>query len=93
MEKKTMIYEEKELKAKSGWAVLILTIALYLCAIGGVIFAGIQLDNSYGSSVIAGILMAVCIIWMVFGWAFFLGLKIIRPNEALVFTLFGKTRP
>ncbi len=87
---KKVIYEEKELKAKSGWLVLILTIVLYLCAVGGVIFAGIQLDNSYGSSVLAGILMAVCIIWLAFGWTLFLGLKIIRPNEAFVFTLFGK---
>ena len=90
MEKKTLIYEEKELKAKSGWAVLILTIALYLCAIGGVIFAAMLLDSSGGESVLGCFIMTVCIIWLAFGWALFLGLKIIRPNEALVFTLFGK---
>ncbi len=90
MDNKTMIYEEKELKAKSGWAVLILTILLFLCAIGGVIFAGMTLDSTNGESALGGVVMAVCIIWFAIGWTLFLGLKIIRPNEAIVYTLFGK---
>ena len=29
-------------------------------------------------------------IWLVFGWIMFLGLKVLKPQEALVLTLFGK---
>ena len=33
--------------------------------------------------------MVLCIAWMSLGWIFFLGLKILKPQEALVLTLFG----
>ena len=34
--------------------------------------------------------MVVSILWLAFGWILLLGLKVIRPQEALVLTLFGK---
>ena len=34
--------------------------------------------------------MVICIIWLAVGWLPFLGLKILKPQEALVLTLFGK---
>ncbi len=30
------------------------------------------------------------IVWLMFGWLMFLGLKVLKPQEALVLTLFGK---
>lgn len=66
---------------KNGMLALILIILSYLLAIGGlIIFAS--------SSTV--ILMVVCILWLSIGWISLLGLKILKPQEALVLTLFGK---
>lgn len=35
-------------------------------------------------------LMVMCVLWLCVGWIPFMGVKVIRPNEALVLTLFGK---
>lgn len=56
--------------------VLLLTTLLYLAAIVGVIACDA--------------ISVFCILWLVFGWIFYLGLRIIKPQEALVLTLFGK---
>ena len=81
--------KEKVLKGKkSGMAVLIITVLLYLAAIVGVILSGISLDA--GNSVLGTIGMIVSITYVSLGWIFWLGLKIIKPQEALVLTLFGK---
>ncbi len=89
MENKKMVYEEKELHPANGWLVLILTIILYIAAFFGIICAAVTLENNEGS-ILGGVLMAISIIWVAFGWVPFLGLKVMRPNEALVLTLFGK---
>ncbi len=89
MENKKMVYEEKELHPASGWLVLFLTILLYIVAFFGIIAAAVTLENNE-ESILGGLLMAVSIIWVTFGWVPFLGLKVMRPNEALVLTLFGK---
>lgn len=88
MKEKTNVYEEKILKAASGWFVLILSILLYIGAGALMIYSGIQLEN--GGSVINVVCLAISIVWLAFGWFPWLGLKIIKPNEALVLTLFGK---
>ena len=66
---------------KNGMAVLLLTLALYAVAIVGFIF-GIIWTNVP--------LIAVTSIWMGLGWILFCGLKTLKPQEALVLTLFGK---
>lgn len=79
--------EEKVLKAKAGLPRMVLFIVLYLASIGVVIYGGILLDdnNMWGLiPLIAGVL------WLCIGFIPFIGLKIIRPQEALVLTLFGK---
>ena len=35
-------------------------------------------------------LLVISIIWLSVGWVFFIGLKVLKPQEALVLTLFGK---
>ncbi len=66
---------------KNGMAVLILTTLLYLAAIGVLIF-GIAKDNP-----VIGI---PALIWILIGWIPYLGLRVLKPQEALVLTLFGK---
>ncbi len=73
---------------KNGMAVLIISILLYAAAIAGVVLSGISLDA--GESVLAGIGMGISVLYLCLGWIFWLGLKIIKPQEALVLTLFGK---
>lgn len=83
-------YEERELHAANGWGVLVVTILLYIGALALVIGGGIILDESYGESGIGIAMLVVGIIWLCVGWFPFLGLKIIKPNEAMVLTVFGK---
>lgn len=67
-------------KNKNGMVMLILLIVLYVLAImATVIGAGIE---NY-------VLVALGIIYISLGWIFFLGLKVLKPQEALVLTLFG----
>lgn len=66
---------------KNGMLVLLLTILLYIAAISGFVF----------SIIIESVaLIIVCCIIMSVLWIAFLGLKILKPQEALVLTLFGK---
>lgn len=79
---------------KIGGLVLFLIILTYAIAIYGIIRAGIALDNAETMGVPAprgaATLLVLGIIWCVIGWIFSLGLKVLKPNEALVLTLFGK---
>ena len=73
---------------KNGMAVLLLTILLYLAGIAAMILGGIfGFDKGQGWGVA---LFVVGIIWVGVGWFPALGLKVLKPQEALVLTLFGK---
>ncbi|MCH4014839.1 MAG: SPFH domain-containing protein [Solobacterium sp.] len=77
--------EEKVLKkAHKGMPVLIGTIVLYIAEIVLFITAGLK-DN--GDPNPTGVIMML--LWMV-TWIPWMGLKVIRPQEALVLTLFGR---
>ena len=65
--------------------VLVLTIVLALASIVGTVFGAIMLENE-GSP----ILFIVSMIVLCIGWIPALGLRVLKPNEALVLTLFGK---
>ena len=73
-------------KRKNGMAVLIGVIVLYVVALFLLIGAGV----SYVPGPLRALVMVVSILWLAFGWILLLGLKVIRPQEALVLTLFGK---
>lgn len=74
--------EEKILTTKkSGMLVLILVILCYVALIAGII-VGANLAND----LLAGICGIACSV----AWFPILGLKILKPQEALVLTLFGK---
>ncbi len=73
---------------KNGMAVLLLTVLLYLAGIAAMILGGIfGFDKGQGWGVA---LFVVGIVWVGVGWFPALGLKVLKPQEALVLTLFGK---
>ena len=69
---------------KNGMAMMMLFTLLYILS-----FAGIAIGTGMGDA--AGTMLTVISgFWAMFGWIPFLGLKVLRPQEALVLTLFGK---
>ena len=85
---KAIVYEEKEVKAASGWAVFFISLLLYIGALALVIASGVSLEEKETPAGFAGLIVGV--IWLGIGWLPMKGLKVMRPNEALVLTLFGK---
>ena len=80
--------EEKILNTrKNGMAIMLLCILLYVGAILCIAFGGINLDKG---RTIGLALFIPGIIWVLVGWIPFCGLKVLKPQEALVLTLFGK---
>ena len=82
--------EEKLLKsAKNGMAVLLTVILAYTAAIAAVVIGGIDIDR-YGASAfsVTGLVIGIAVLTL--GWIPLLGLKVLKPQEALVLTLFGK---
>ena len=73
---------------KNGMAMLLLIVLLYLAGVAAMILGGIfGFDNGRSWGVA---LFVVGVIWVSVGWFPFLGLKVLKPQEALVLTLFGK---
>lgn len=65
---------------KNGMIFMLLFIVLYLAAVGAIII---------GATVEHTVLIIVGAIWACVGWIPLFGLKVIKPQEALVLTLFG----
>ena len=66
---------------KNGMPVLLLVLLAYVAAVLGIVYGAVR-----GSLLV----MIVCIIWAALGWLLLPGLKVLKPQEALVLTLFGK---
>ena len=66
---------------KNGMLVLTLTTLLYLLSIA-VCVVGAMIGNP--------LLLGISIFWMCVGWFPYCGLRVLKPQEALVLTLFGK---
>ena len=64
--------------------VLVVTILLYAVAVVGTVFGGMMMDNHQSP-----VLFIVAVVWLCIGWFPFLGLKVLKPQEALLLTLFG----
>lgn len=80
------ILEEKIIQGKkNGMPALMGILLLYALVIIGDIFGGIMMDRGESP-----LLFIVCIAATSFAWILFLGLKVLKPQEALVLTLFGK---
>lgn len=82
--------EEKVIGGKkNGMSVLLLTIVLYVAAILGLVFSAANL-GSYEINPVDIVIIVVCGLYLLFGWIPLLGLRVLKPQEALVLTLFGK---
>lgn len=80
--------EEKIYTTKrKGMAVLLTTLLVYVLAIAGAIFSGIQYDHM--DRPVYMVMLVICIIVLSLGWFPLLGLRVLKPQEALVLTLFG----
>ena len=80
---------------KKGMPVLLLILTLYVVAVAALVWAAIREEAAEsawfgGPDPLAIVVMVVCIIWLSLGWIFLCGLKVLKPQEALVLTLFGK---
>lgn len=73
---------------KNGMALMLGEIMLNLLLIAGIVFFAIRQEAQ--SSAVNVLLIVLCSILVCVAWIPLLGLKIIKPQEALVLTLFGK---
>lgn len=71
---------------KNGMKVLMGSIFVILASIAAIVFGGIMLEdgNNAGVALLVIGIVVLCLIWIPM-----LGLKVIKPQEALVLTLFG----
>lgn len=79
-----MMKEHVLTNRKNGMTVMLATIFLYPASIAGCIFGGMLIDQGRSP-----LLFIVSIVWLFVGWMPVLGLKVLKPQEALVLTLFG----
>ena len=88
---------------KHGMRALIIIIALYAAGIAAMIIGGIGMANAvdyvstpFGVGAVNSVakhnytvLFVIGCIWVCIGWVPIIGLKVLKPQEALVLTLFG----
>lgn len=86
--------EEKLLKGKKiGFQVILVEIVLYVALIVGMVLGFSNAFDEIGESIENPAAFAVaiaCLFLMLFCWIPLAGLKVVHPQEAYVFTLFGK---
>ena len=70
---------------KRGLLVLFLTIAVFVLSILGCVFGGLLLDDGGSPALLVVSIVVLCLCWLPLP-----GLKVLKPQEALVLTLFGK---
>ena len=71
---------------KHGMLMLLLVIVLYVAAVLGIVLCA----THFLRTALKVCIIAVCALWFLGGWILLLGLKVLKPQEALVLTLFGK---
>ena len=75
---------------KHGMRTLIVCVLIEIAAIAGVIIGGVTLEEAPWLNWLGGTLMAISIVVMCVAWIPLVGLRVLKPKEALVLTLFGK---
>ena len=81
--------EEKILSGKkNGMKVLLLVLLVYVLNIALFAFSVSQVQNTATPLSVAGLVVSILIFFT--AWIFLCGLKVLKPQEALVLTLFGK---
>ncbi len=83
-----VIMQEKTLKnVKNGMAVLVIDVLVLLLALAVTVVGGIMGEEG---STIGWVLFGIGMVVFCFGWIPLCGLRVLKPQEALVLTLFGK---
>ncbi len=77
--------KEKIIGKKIGMQVLLITIAVMIASFVGVIFGGMELDEGGSPILFIGSLIVFVLTFILIP-----GFKVLKPQEALVLTLFGK---
>lgn len=77
-------------KKPNGMLALVLLVLAYLVAVAGAILCTLGLENEGPIGTLYAIGMAIFALYLVIGWLLFGGLKTLKPQEAVVLTLFGK---
>jgi len=83
-------YEEIALNPGSGMTMLIINTLLIIGSVFLVIYAGVQLADGAAAGIWVTAIIIALIYAAVIGPILYAGLKIVKPNEALVLALFGK---
>lgn len=85
--------EEKIIQGKkNGLFALLGIILLYAVAIMGILVSSAMMNYPTGNifRLVIRLIFILCLLIVMFGWILFCGLKVLKPQEALVLTLFGK---
>ena len=81
-----MMQEKIYTTKKNGMIAMLLTMLLLIAAIGAIVAGAVMEEKGISGSIAVLILgIVLCVI----GWIPFMGLKVLKPQEALVLTLFG----
>ena len=70
---------------KNGMLVLVLDVLLLLAAFAGIIIGAMLIEKGASPALFIASITVLCV-----GWIPLLGLRVLKPQEALVLTLFGK---
>ncbi|HRZ91087.1 MAG TPA: SPFH domain-containing protein, partial [Spirochaetia bacterium] len=84
------LMEEKPATRADGMAALALNVVLTLASTAGTVLGIIALDRGDGGFGALALTIACGLYASVIGPVLFGGLRILKPNEALVLTLFGR---
>ena len=77
--------KEKVLSGKKhGMLVMLITVALLIASVVGIVFGGMMLEEGKSPALFIVSLAYLCLFWILIP-----GFKILKPQEALVLTLFG----
>jgi regulator of protease activity HflC (stomatin/prohibitin superfamily) len=82
------VYEEISPRHRKGMAVLLLNLLALLVSLALIIIGAYFLEDD--EALLGAPMIIVGVVYLIFGCIFFGGLKVLKPNEALVLTLFGK---
>ena len=82
--------EEKIISGKkNGMFVLLAVLLAYAAAVALLVVSSVSIERQ-GGSLFTTAGMTVSIAFISLGWILLMGLKVLRPQEALVLTLFGQ---
>lgn len=89
-EEKELQFEEITPKTKNGMTYMLLNIAVMLASVGGIIWGSVLIDGGDAGFLPVALLVVSAVYLSIVGPILLGGLKVLRPNEAYVLTLFGK---